>query len=437
MTKRWRGSCGICTSMSGPTPTTTSRRAPVRPPPNLPQGTAGCGGGTAAPPSRAAASPPGGGQQGTGGSGTALPQPMAKGKSWRATPSSASIAFSASSRFCGGGDAAEEQGSQGRWGAGGGVAGAGTQRRGARGRPRPVLRPARPPPGCGSFDRRAVDPRHHPAPALGPRTMKDTKPVLRPRRRCSSSRGHMTLTEPMGPKRPNSRMSTWSSQEGGRAGGPSERAEPRRRRSAPLHRLPAPACCRRPRAHWLAGRLAGRLAGCLAARLPPAHLLIHVGRQVPQEQVGGEGVAAVVRAALRRQLLGRRRQPRLAPRLPLLLLPAAAARAGSAQRSAGRSEAEATDSAQVGGAAAAARVRASEPGKHVARLRPGQHPAAHRFRFSSSASMARGLPLAAPLPPPGSLNTGSCSLGAAAAAAAGAAPPSTAAAMPGGMKDGT
>lgn len=40
------------------------------------------------------------------------------------------------------------------------------------------------------------------------RTMNETKPVLRPRRRCSSSRGHMILTLPMGPNRPNSRINT-------------------------------------------------------------------------------------------------------------------------------------------------------------------------------------------------------------------------------------
>jgi hypothetical protein len=43
------------------------------------------------------------------------------------------------------------------------------------------------------------------------RTMKATKPQLRPLRRSSSVRGHMTLTEAMAPKRPNSRLSTSSS----------------------------------------------------------------------------------------------------------------------------------------------------------------------------------------------------------------------------------
>jgi hypothetical protein len=36
-------------------------------------------------------------------------------------------------------------------------------------------------------------------------TMKATKPQFLPRARCSSSRGHMIFTLPMGPKRPNSR----------------------------------------------------------------------------------------------------------------------------------------------------------------------------------------------------------------------------------------
>lgn len=47
-------------------------------------------------------------------------------------------------------------------------------------------------------------------------TMKATKPQLRPRRRWSSSRGHMTLTLAMGPKRTNSRLSTSSSTSGAR-----------------------------------------------------------------------------------------------------------------------------------------------------------------------------------------------------------------------------
>ncbi len=38
------------------------------------------------------------------------------------------------------------------------------------------------------------------------RTMKATKPELRPRRRWSSSRGHMIFTLAMGPYRPNSCM---------------------------------------------------------------------------------------------------------------------------------------------------------------------------------------------------------------------------------------
>ena len=48
------------------------------------------------------------------------------------------------------------------------------------------------------------------------RTMKATKPQLRPRRRWSSSRGHMILTLATGPKRPNSRSSTSSSTSGAR-----------------------------------------------------------------------------------------------------------------------------------------------------------------------------------------------------------------------------
>lgn len=55
-------------------------------------------------------------------------------------------------------------------------------------------------------------PRSPPRQQAHPPTMKETKPVLRPRRRCSSSRGHMTLTLPMGPNRPNSRISTWYAQ---------------------------------------------------------------------------------------------------------------------------------------------------------------------------------------------------------------------------------
>ncbi len=92
-----------CPIQNCPEQLTSSLRAPVRPPPNLPMrrpALSATGGGTAAPPSRAAASPPGGGQQGAEGSGTDLPQPMVMAISWISTPSSASIAFSASSRFC-------------------------------------------------------------------------------------------------------------------------------------------------------------------------------------------------------------------------------------------------------------------------------------------------------------------------------------------------
>ena len=39
--------------------------------------------------------------------------------------------------------------------------------------------------------------------------MKATKPELRPRRRWSSSRGHMILTLAMGPYRPNSCKQGW------------------------------------------------------------------------------------------------------------------------------------------------------------------------------------------------------------------------------------
>lgn len=44
--------------------------------------------------------------------------------------------------------------------------------------------------------------------------MNATKPELRARRRCSSSRGHMILTLATGPNRPNSRLSTSSSTSG-------------------------------------------------------------------------------------------------------------------------------------------------------------------------------------------------------------------------------
>mmetsp|Transcript_24074 Transcript_24074/g.61279 ORF Transcript_24074/g.61279 Transcript_24074/m.61279 type:complete len:222 (-) Transcript_24074:390-1055(-) len=52
--------------------------------------------------------------------------------------------------------------------------------------------------------------------AASSRFMKATKPQFRPLRRCSSSRGHMTLTLPMAPKRPNSLISTFSSTSGAR-----------------------------------------------------------------------------------------------------------------------------------------------------------------------------------------------------------------------------
>lgn len=122
--------------------------------------------------------------RGTGGSGTALPQPRRISMPCRDSPSSALSAAAASSRFC-----------------------------------RVVVvvqkRTEKEEVQCDASQRKEKTTQSVSTPghkvksnqvkSSQAHTMNATKPLLRPRRRCSSSRGHMILTLPIGPKRPNSR----------------------------------------------------------------------------------------------------------------------------------------------------------------------------------------------------------------------------------------